>query len=209
VFPVVFFDLDDTLFDRGAAFERYAREDLQEHDADELRWLVEADARGVRSRLAFARDVVERRAMAWTAEDYAEAFPFGLARCVEPEPGVKEAVAALAARRRVAIVTNGGVDTQRAKLERIGLADVVHAVFISEQVGAAKPRHPIFERALAWSEHPASACLFVGNDPWLDLAPAAALGMATAWRSRGDARWPAGLPPPSFTIHSIAEVAAL
>jgi HAD superfamily hydrolase (TIGR01549 family) len=210
VFPVVFFDLDDTLFDRGAAFERYAREYLQEDDPDELRWLAEADARGRRSRLEFARDVLARR---WTMSDrepeqYAAAFLTSLVDCIEPEPGVRDAVAALARSRRVAIVTNGGALTQREKLRRLGLADIVRAVFVSEEVGAAKPERVIFERALAWSEHPASACLFVGDDPWRDIAPAAALGMATAWRSRGEV-WPPGLPPPRFAIASIAEVAEL
>jgi putative hydrolase of the HAD superfamily len=207
VFAAVFFDLDDTLFDRDAALVRYAHTYLQEDDPDELAWLAAADARGKRSRLDFARDVIERRGMPWDIADYADAFSLALAGCVEPEPGVREAVAELARRARVAVVTNGGSAPQRTKLERIGLGDVVHAVFVSEEVGSAKPRHAIFERALAWSERSAGECLFVGDDPWLDVAPAAALGMTTVWRARG--AWPSGIAPADHTIRSIDEVLAL
>jgi HAD superfamily hydrolase (TIGR01509 family) len=207
VFAAVFLDLDDTLFDRGAAFVRYARTYLEEDDPDELAWLAAADRRGVRSRLDFARDVIERRGMPWEPGDYADAFSLALAGCVEPEPGVREAVVELARRARVAVVTNGGSAPQRAKLERIGLSDVVHAVFVSEEIGVAKPSRAIFERALAWSERAAGECMFVGDDPWLDVAPAAALGMTTAWRARG--AWPAGVAPAHYTIRSIDEVVAL
>jgi putative hydrolase of the HAD superfamily len=169
VFSVVFFDLDDTLFDRGAA-------------------LAKLDAR--------ARSLS------------GEAFALEVARVVEPEPGVRHAIAALARERRVAIVTNGGTRAQRAKLARIGLDDVVHAVFVSAEVGAEKPARAIFERALAWAERPARDCLFVGDDPLRDIAPAAALGMATAWRARA-ATWPSELPRARFDIRSISEVAAL
>jgi phytoene dehydrogenase-like protein len=59
---------------------------------------------------------------------------------------------------------------------------------------------------LAWSELRAGECLFVGDDPINDLAPAAALGMATAWRTR-DA-WPVELAAPHYTISAIAELEA-
>src|SRR5262249_19697809 len=126
---------------------------------------------------------------------------------VEPEPGVHDVVARLAETRRVAVVTNGGA-AQRDKLARAGLADVVETVFVSGELGVAKPARAIFERALAWSALPAPQCLFVGDDPTNDIAPAAALGMATAWRERAPwpAAWPTGGALPQFTIHDIAEL---
>jgi hypothetical protein len=49
--------------------------------------------------------------------------------------------------------------------------------------------------------------LFAGDDPIVDLAPAAAHGMATAWRVRG--AWPRWLAPAAHQIESVAALEAL
>ena len=192
---VILLDLDDTLFDRSAAFARWC----DRHAGGCTPMLVAADARGRTSRTALARAVGADHVAAFAAR-----FPTELAACVEPEAGVPEAVAALAARHRVAIVTNGGA-AQRAKLARAGVADRVHAVFVSSEVGAAKPARAMFDAALAWSGCAPAEHVMVGDDPVNDIAPAAALGMATAWRTRGDV-YPVELAPPDRTIRSLAEV---
>ncbi|MEO8698576.1 MAG: HAD family hydrolase [Kofleriaceae bacterium] len=189
-------DLDDTLFDRTAAFARWAR--ARGFDATAL---TAIDRRGHRARSEFAGDAAR---LGMTIDP--ERFPFELAEHVEPEPAVRETVEALARSHRVAIVTNGG-GAQRVKLARLALDGIVHAVFVSSEVGSAKPDHAIFERALAWLELPAGEVLFVGDEPAIDLAPAAALGMATAWRVRSE--WPVRQPPPTHTITSIPELEAL
>jgi putative hydrolase of the HAD superfamily len=205
VFRGIFFDLDDTLFDRAAAFRRWVAAHVGVVEPAELAWLVALDDRGRRARLVFAAGVVETFGVHRLVTELAAAFPAELAMHVEPEPGAVAAIARLAVDRRVAIVSNGGA-AQRDKLARAGLVDVVPAVFISGELGIAKPSPAIFERVLAWSELPAGECLFVGDDPINDLAPAAALGMATAWRTR-DA-WPVELAAPHYTISAIAELEA-
>ena len=65
----------------------------------------------------------------------------------------------------------------------------------------------IFERALGWTEHAPHEVLFVGDDPIVDLAPAAAHGMLTAWRVRGE--WPRWLAPAPYEICSVAALGAL
>lgn len=201
-------DLDDTLFDRTAALRAWAdvraRAELgRPLAAAEWQQLIELDGRGHRSRDDFAADL---RAHLGITVDAAR-FGHLLVEHIAREPGVVETVAALARDRRVAIVTNGGT-AQRAKLVALGLDSVVHAVFVSSEVGSAKPALGIFERALRWTEHAPADVLFVGDDPVIDLAPAAALGMATAWRARGRT-WPRELAVPTHRIDSIAELAAL
>ncbi|MDB4957351.1 MAG: HAD-superfamily hydrolase, subfamily variant 1 [Myxococcales bacterium] len=203
VFRVLMFDLDDTLFDRGAAFERWARERLGTLDTETVAWLQELDDRGRRPRRELADGIAARLGV--TVDP--DGFSLELARFVEPEPGAYDSVKRLAAKRRVAVVSNGHGPAQRAKLVATGLADVVHAVFISGELGFAKPDARIFERALQWSEHAPSECLFIGDDPVNDLAPAMAFGMGTAWRERGT--WPAELAAPQFTIHSLADLEAV
>src|SRR5262249_14352488 len=136
--------------------------------------------------------------------ELAAAFPSELAAQVVPEPGVGELLARLASSRRVAIVRNGSRPAPRGKMHRPGVASA--AVLLWGELGVATPARGIFERALAWSELGAADCLFVGDDPINDLAPAAALGMATAWRVRD--RWPRELAAPQFTVTTLAELEA-
>ncbi len=204
VFRGLLLDLDDTLFDRGAAFDAWCDGIAQLQlgrvlEPGERESLHGFDRRGHRSRHEFADDA---RGLGLTVD--AARFPFELADHIVPEAGVIDTIAELAGSRRVAIVTNGG-GAQRIKLQRIGLEKIVRMVMVSEEVGFAKPDARIFERALAWSELRADEILFVGDEPVIDLAPAASLGMATAWRVRG-ARWPQELAPPSYRITAIDQL---
>ena len=169
--------------------------------ADEL-WLLERDARGRRPRLELATDLVERFGLPGRPEQIASAFPLQLASHVEREAGVREQIARLAIQTRVAVVTNGSGAAQRMKLRRLGLDQLVHAVFISGELGVAKPGPELFQHALRWSGQAAADCLFVGDDPVNDIAPAAALGLVTAWRER--CAWPSELPAPSHRLPTIA-----
>jgi len=196
-------DLDDTLFDRGAAFRAWLAGRLgRAPGPGELAAWTELDGRGHRPRAEFAAAAAAGLGVAVDPDR----FPFELAAHVQPEPGAREAVVRIAARLRVGVVTNGGA-AQRDKLARLGLADVVHAVFVSSELGVAKPGAAIFERALAWTEVAPHEVLFVGDDPIVDLAPAAAHGMLTAWRVRG--AWPRWLAAPAYQIHSVAALEEL
>lgn len=203
-------DLDDTLFDRNAAFCAWADHQTwtqrgRSIDAEELRMLVELDARGHRSRHDFASDAHAEIGLVIDPD----AFPVQLSEHVMIEPGVEATIARIAQVMRVGVVTNGG-PAQRTKLARIGLDDLVHAVFISGELGTAKPDLEIFQRALRWTEQQAEDVLFVGDHPEIDLAPAAAIGMATAWRRRSQASgWPETLVPPTYTIESITRLVEL
>ena len=195
MFRALFLDLDDTLFDRAAAFARWA---TARFGAAEVPWLVAADDHGRRAREDFAADVAARYGVALAD------FPRELAEHVAPEPGVREVLAALAsAGTAIAVVTNGGA-AQRDKLERTGVADLVKVMFVSSELGIAKPDPAIFARAHAWANVQPWACLVAGDDPANDIAPAASLGMRTAWVARGR-RWLGGTAP-TYTLATLAEL---
>ncbi|HEU0030169.1 MAG TPA: HAD family hydrolase [Kofleriaceae bacterium] len=199
-------DLDDTLYDRGAAFRAWAdalaRVQLGRVLADvEFAALADMDRRGHRSRAELA---LEAYALGLSIDPLA--FPSQLAEHIVEEPGVRDTIGALARSRPVAIVTNGG-PVQRLKLARIGLDRIVEQVFVSSELGHAKPDRAIFEQALAWTGEPAEHVLFVGDHPTIDLAPARELGMATAWRVRPGCEWPEDVPPPTYRLTRIAELA--
>ena len=200
-------DLDDTLFDRTASLRAWAQVAARAElgrplSGSEWALLLELDGRGHRPRDEFATDVRERLGL--TVDPVR--FGHNLVEHITREPGVIETLTELARTRRVALVTNGGT-AQRAKLEALGLTDVMHAVFVSSEVQSTKPALGIFENALRWTEHAPHEVLFVGDDPIIDLAPASSLGMATAWRARGV--WPRELAPPTHRIESITELAGL
>lgn len=95
-------------------------------------------------------------------------------------PDVMECLEELSLRGwRLAVLTNGTDDQQRAKLDRIGVARFFEAVFTAEEVGAAKPDRRIFEHAGRSLGVPAVSCLYVGDDHRTDVLGARAAG----WRA--------------------------
>jgi len=198
----LFLDLDNTLVDRDAAFARWARQHTS--DPAVIAALTDADDGGLRPRPDFAAAAIGVLGLARAPAELAAQFPVELAAHVEPEPGLRDTLALLHRRCRLAVVSNGGAAGQRAKLARLGLDGLIDAVFISAEVGLAKPDPAIFLHALRWAELPAGDAAFVGDNPRGDLAPAAALGMTTIWRERGS--WPDDLAPPSFVIRRIPEL---
>ena len=77
---------------------------------------------------------------------------------------------------------------------------------ISEAEGLRKPDPAIFLRAADWLHVEPSQCLFVGDNPVVDILGAHAAGMRTAWFRR-DAVWPVDLAPlPGPAIDTLIQV---
>ncbi len=107
-----------------------------------------------------------------------------------PYPGVPEALRELRSRVPIAVVTDGAVAGQRAKLAALGLADAFDAVVLSDAWGRAfrKP-HPLpFRTALRHLGVDAADAVMVGDRPDKDIAGAAALGMRTIRVRTGEYR---------------------
>ena len=101
--------------------------------------------------------------------------------------GAAEAVATLAQRMRIAVVTNGFRDVQYERLERSGIDRHVEAVLVSDEVGAAKPDPAMFDAAFAAMGNPEHArTLMVGDSLSSDIAGGNAYGVRTVWIRGGD-----------------------
>jgi putative hydrolase of the HAD superfamily len=102
---------------------------------------------------------------------------------IAPDPHLKPFIEAVKARFALAIVTNGGVKTQRPKLDALELPDLVESdrILISGAVGAWKPDPRIFELAARSVGHRPADCLFIGDDPARDIEGAHRAGMKTCW----------------------------
>ncbi len=118
---------------------------------------------------------------------------------ITPDPAVIASLDALAeAEVELAVVSNGGGQTQRAKLRAAGIDHTrFRSLSISAEFGVAKPGPAIFRRALAALQVEAGAAIMIGDSPHEDIAGAATLALRSCWISRG-APYPSGAPEPTW-----------
>jgi 2-haloalkanoic acid dehalogenase type II len=117
-------------------------------------------------------------------------------------PDALDALDRLAARWPIAALTNGNAD-----LSAIGIAHRFAVTITAREAGHAKPDAPIFHAACAALSVTPAQVLHVGDDPWLDVAGAAGVGMRTCWINRRNEPWPAELPPPDLHFATLVELA--
>ncbi|GGC18275.1 HAD family hydrolase [Cellulomonas carbonis] len=78
---------------------------------------------------------------------------------------------------RTAVLTNGTVEQQNAKIQAIGLAGRVGPVLTAEELGAAKPAPAAFAAACDRLDVCPSSALYVGDDYEVDVLGARAAGL--------------------------------
>ena len=219
----VAFDLDNTLWDVEpvlARAEMRLLEWLHQHCPRIPEQVSLEDMRMAREQLARAEphnahDVtylrltgLERHARecGYREDIAARAFEvFLAARCeVEVLPDVRPALARLKRAFTLASLSNGNAD-----LARIGLDSAFAVSLNARQIGAAKPDRRCFERLAGELQLRESNILYVGDDPWLDVAAARAAGCRSVWMNRRALPWPAGLAPADLTVRDCGELAAL
>ncbi len=108
-------------------------------------------------------------------------------RELEPFSDVKPLLTALrGAGLATGIVTHGWTAKQAEKLIRLGLVPLFdpQAIFISDQVGIAKPNPKLYAAALRGLGLPAEEVMYVGDSLTNDVVPPMSLGMVTAWCRR-------------------------
>lgn len=99
---------------------------------------------------------------------------------VRPAPGAAALLARLSGKGvKLALLSNGPVDMQRAALERLGFARYFRVLLFSgdRDVGVRKPSARIFSLACAGLESQPERTLMVGNDPHADITGALNFGL--------------------------------
>jgi putative hydrolase of the HAD superfamily len=219
-------DLDDTLWPIApaiAAAEAALATWLAEHaPAAATRWPTAA-IRALRDDIArdrsdLAHDFTAQRrlciahVLAESGEDAAladaafDAF-FAARNRVACFPGAIDALHRLSGRFALAALTNGNAD-----LDAIGLSAHFRFCLSARDHGAAKPSPCIFLAACTRLGHDPRDVLHVGDDPEMDVAGAAAAGLATCWINRPGAdglrrAWPSTAPAPDLEFDSVAALA--
>jgi 5'-nucleotidase len=189
----LFFDVGNVLLDedpltyrntcRHVEAVRHVRPDRTFHDL-----LAEIEARAVDGARWPLFEVVStyldesRRADVWNATDreiraeYAALSP--------PIVGAASVIERLGMHYRLGLIANQGAEC-RARLAALGWLERFEVVAFSEELGVFKPDPALFRLALERAGVAPEDALMVGDRLDNDIAPAAALGMATAW-----VRWP-------------------
>lgn len=212
----VLFDLDNTLYDREAAFLNWAADFLrcdlgltrEEDIVATLEKLRELDIAGYGSKaevFSRLRDLLPHHppALDMTLAQFYERF----LTYIRLEPDTEHLIGQLGQiPLPYGIVTNGG-PRQWDKIDRLGLKDTGGCVFVSEDFGCHKPDPDIFLAAARCIGVPPEDTLFVGDNPIVDIGGAKNAGMTTAWLSRG-LPWPDDptVAPPDYTLATLSEV---
>ena len=82
---------------------------------------------------------------------------------------------------RLALVTNGGSEGQRAKIDRFGLASFFDCIVVEGEFGFGKPDERVFGHALGQLAVAASNAWMVGDDLDRDIAGAQSVGIFGIW----------------------------
>lgn len=217
-FQAVLFDLDNTLYDREAAFGRWAdaylRDTLRLTDAEEVARVCslirDMDANGYGSKAAiFERLHALYPTLPGDSVRDVDLFFDEFFTHITPEAETESLLDALAdAHLPFGVITNGSARQWR-KLEGLGLVRRTSCLFVSETFGSKKPARAIFDAAAAHLGVSPAQILFVGDNPAVDILGAQAAGMKAAWLHRNQP-WPEELDgEPDFVIGSLSELAAL
>lgn len=212
----IFFDLDNTLLDRNAAWEQYLSAWLHKHGIanieDELAILLQRDNWGYSSREDFGTFMMQRYGIADDPKTYITELVdtvVGMFGTISAEMAAM--VAACRQHYTVGIITNGDTRIQTRKIDNCGIREYFAAdeIIISQSVGFGKPSKAIFDIAISpYGLHP-EQCLYVGDHPINDIFGAAGAGWHTCWVS-GARTFPEDCSrKPDITIKSAEELAAL
>ena len=108
---------------------------------------------------------------------------------------------------RLALITNGEADAQRAKVVKFNLAPFFNNILIEGEFGCGKPDERVFRHTLERLKVKPTDAWMVGDDLDYDIAPCRALGIYSLWvNPRGDNPPDSGGVKPDKVIHSITEI---
>ncbi len=121
---------------------------------------------------------------------------------ITPFDDVEPVLRRLASRFSLVSITNGNADPELTPLR--GIFD--HHV-TAARAGAAKPDPTVFELALELAGCATAECLHIGDEPYLDVEAARALGIEAVWVNRQGRTWPMDLAPPVLEVTDFHQLA--
>lgn len=118
--------------------------------------------------------------------------------------GAEEVIRTLKKSHRLALVTNGVKEVQRPRLAKSAIADCFEQIFVSDEMGAAKPSRAYFDAVFdGIGQPPRDAALIIGDNLNTDMQGGLDYGIHTCWYN------PGGLVsdlPVTYTIADLKEL---
>lgn len=225
---VVFFDLDDTIYDRAVPFCRtFAHFFGETHPQLALKAYQTCSARGNEVFEPSQTGAISMEEMyiyryqkgladvgiAVTdhqALDY-QKFYGQMQKKLQMTTRMEEILTCCKSRfDSVGIITNGPAAHQRQKMDCLGLEKWVRKdlIFISGEQGITKPNPRIFERAALAAQSAPSELIYVGDSYETDIAVPAAMGWSTIWLNRKQETVPEGGYVPDAVVSDEAALLA-
>jgi putative hydrolase of the HAD superfamily len=218
---VVLFDLDDTLCDYAGARARrleiafgIASEQAGVAlDADVAVLIEESIAIHPHSTEHF-RELLGRHGIAdaqavRAAREWYAGHRFHTLALFDDAIETVAAARAVSSVERIGLVTNGPSDTQRCKIDLLGIEPYVDFILVSEEFGVWKPEPGIFAEALRLGGAEPGEAIFIGDSAEHDIAGAQAAGIAAIWINPAGRGWDQRAPEPARTIGTLAELREL
>jgi putative hydrolase of the HAD superfamily len=214
----VIFDLDETLLTRTEAIRAFIADQYERH-REQLAGItaetytsrfLEIEQDGViNKRLVYPAFVEELRITGVSAAallaDYEAIYP-NFATLTANASDVLTILRAHGV--KMAIISNGNAVVQQRKIDAVRIRQYFDTVLVSETEGVRKPDPLIFQRAAERLRVDAAECLFVGDNPEVDIIGADVVGMQTAFFA-STTPWPEGLALPGHRITALVEVLPL
>ena len=224
--PVLFFDIDDTLIDHRLAEEWGAGQLFERHPADfraesvqafvpdwqnaskkHLEEFLKGNISFAEQRIRRCREVAARPLTASEADlifrDYLEAYEAGWT-VFEEVPSTLESLMRRGV--RLGVISNGNVEQQTRKLERMNLLRYFEPVSISESLGFAKPDRVIFQTAAARMGCSVEECVHAGDSLTADVQGTLGAGMGAVWLNRLGGEPPPGTQDPLVQVGNLKEL---
>ena len=190
-FKAILFDLDDTLLDRNQAVDNIFLILLEEcygnvDDALKMEMLLafkEYDKRayGISDKTSVFESFFDEFPPLYRLPEIQNFWNHHFPQCFSISEHTVNLVKRIQEHMKVAIITNGTVHRQKAKIMNSGLHEYFDVILISEEVGLEKPDRRIFQLALNQLQVQPEDALFVGDDLGKDVGGPQGAGLKGIW----------------------------
>jgi putative hydrolase of the HAD superfamily len=193
-YKAILFDLDDTLLDRDKAVEKLfliilekCYEEVKQHSVKKemLQKFKEYDKRsyGCSDKVKVLESFFDEFPPKYRLprNDIQDFWNNNFPYCFSIDQETVNIINTLKMHVKVAIITNGSTQRQKAKIINTNLNSCFEIIIISEEVGFSKPDNRIFELALNKLNVQPEAALFVGDDIEKDIGGCQIANMKGIW----------------------------
>ncbi|WGG44756.1 HAD family hydrolase [Rossellomorea sp. DA94] len=194
-YKAMLFDLDDTLLDRNQAVDNIFHIMLEKCygnvedtlKAEMLRKFKEYDNRGygVSDKTAVFQSFFDEFPPLYRLPKPQEFWNQQFPQCFSISEYTANLLKAIQENMKIAIITNGTIHRQKAKILNSGLHEYFDVILISDEVGLEKPDQRIFQLALNKLQVQPEDALFVGDNLEKDVGGPQGAGLKGIWFNPG------------------------